>query len=69
MYLPLIVTEPGNITFVVSEGAVVEAGTTVATMQLADPSKVRKADLYDGDLPNFKPPLLVDVKKPHHVFM
>jgi len=35
MYLPLIAPESGQISFAQSEGAVLEAGSIVATMQLS----------------------------------
>jgi acetyl-CoA carboxylase/biotin carboxylase 1 len=66
MYLPLVVSEPGNITFLQSEGAVLETGSVVATMQLADPTKVRKAEIFKGTLPDLAAPVLNDTK-PHHI--
>lgn len=42
------------------------AGDVVATMTLDDPSQVRKAVPYDGDLPAMKPPRSPE-RKLHHI--
>eukprot|EP01114_Cavostelium_apophysatum_P005452 TRINITY_DN1646_c0_g1_i1.p1 TRINITY_DN1646_c0_g1~~TRINITY_DN1646_c0_g1_i1.p1 ORF type:complete len:2220 (-),score=642.37 TRINITY_DN1646_c0_g1_i1:15-6674(-) len=56
MYLPLVATESGRITFTVPEGSILESGAIVATFQLDDSSKVRTATIYEGDLPKMKAP-------------
>ncbi len=66
MYLPLVATESGKITFLKSEGSILEAGATIATLTLDDPTQVRKAVLYEGSLPEMKPSI-VRGEKPHQV--
>lgn len=48
MYLPLIATESGIITFLKAEGSVLNSGQTIASMILDDPSSVRRAQVYEG---------------------
>jgi acetyl-CoA carboxylase/biotin carboxylase 1 len=66
MYLPLTVTEPGLIRFVQTEGNIVEVGALIATIELDDPSKVQRAETFNGTLPEMKPPA-VKGDKPHQV--
>lgn len=66
MYLPLTVTEPGVIRFVQTEGNIVEVGALIATIELDDPSKVQRATLFTGTLPDMKPPA-VKGDKPHQI--
>eukprot|EP01119_Soliformovum_irregulare_P013643 TRINITY_DN365_c0_g1_i1.p1 TRINITY_DN365_c0_g1~~TRINITY_DN365_c0_g1_i1.p1 ORF type:complete len:2213 (-),score=948.81 TRINITY_DN365_c0_g1_i1:73-6711(-) len=56
MYLPMLATEPGVLTYVKNEGSVIQAGDIVATVQLDDPKKVRRAVVCEGDFPEMKPP-------------
>lgn len=65
MYLPLIASEPGIITFVQQEGSILEAGTIVATLELDDPSKVSKVVVYDGKLPSMGTPRIRGEKQHH----
>lgn len=64
--MPLISTEAGKITFIRTEGSVLEPGSLIATLQLDDPSQIRRAKIYDNVLPNMKPPHIKD-DKPHHL--
>lgn len=48
MYLPLVAPESGTLRVCATEGAVIEPGDLLATMELDDPSRVSKADPFDG---------------------
>mmetsp|Transcript_15438 Transcript_15438/g.60339 ORF Transcript_15438/g.60339 Transcript_15438/m.60339 type:complete len:2177 (-) Transcript_15438:96-6626(-) len=63
MYMPLITTEEGTIHFNLSAGSVLHGGETIATLELVDPSSVKKATLYAEDLPTLKPPRRLKQKK------
>jgi acetyl-CoA carboxylase / biotin carboxylase 1 len=72
MLMPLIVSEPGKISFVKPEGSVLEPGDLVATIQLDEPGKVRKAVPFDKKLPNLGSPYPEDGeygRQPHHRFL
>jgi hypothetical protein len=56
MYLPLVATESGHVNFIVPEGSILESGSIVATFQLDDPSKIRTAEIFEGELPEMKVP-------------
>ena len=56
MFMPLLVPEPGCITFKKSEGAVLEPGDLIATVLLDEPGKVRKATLFNKRLPQLGSP-------------
>uniref|UniRef100_A0A7S4ATP2 Acetyl-CoA carboxylase n=1 Tax=Pseudo-nitzschia australis TaxID=44445 RepID=A0A7S4ATP2_9STRA len=50
MIMPLKATESGKITHTVSPGTVISAGDLLASLELKDPSKVKKISVFDGDL-------------------
>ncbi|EGZ19192.1 hypothetical protein PHYSODRAFT_497885, partial [Phytophthora sojae] len=52
MYMPLLIPEAGVIRLLKSEGAVLAPGNCIATMELDDPSCVKKSDVYMGKLPS-----------------
>uniref|UniRef100_A0AAV1VHC7 Acetyl-CoA carboxylase n=1 Tax=Peronospora matthiolae TaxID=2874970 RepID=A0AAV1VHC7_9STRA len=52
MYMPLLTPEAGVIRLLKSEGAVLAPGDCIATMELDDPSCVKKSDVYVGKLPS-----------------
>ena len=56
MYMPLICPEPGVITFELPEGSVLVGGETIARLELDNPSMIKKASLFDQELPSLKPP-------------
>lgn len=56
MYLTLSAPESGKITLVGTEGSSVEVGDVIARLELDDPSKVRRAEVFMGALPNFAEP-------------
>ncbi len=67
MYLALTAPESGFITIEKPEGTSVDVGTVIATLELDDPSKVRRAEQFDGHLPPYGPPQTIG-SKPHQVF-
>lgn len=68
MYLTLTAPESGKITIANTEGTSVEIGEVIATLELDDPSKVRRAERFTGSLPEFKDPQAVGLK-PHQQFL
>eukprot|EP00534_Pseudo-nitzschia_fraudulenta_P008502 CAMPEP_0201147778 /NCGR_PEP_ID=MMETSP0851-20130426/9292_1 /ASSEMBLY_ACC=CAM_ASM_000631 /TAXON_ID=183588 /ORGANISM="Pseudo-nitzschia fraudulenta, Strain WWA7" /LENGTH=2078 /DNA_ID=CAMNT_0047423721 /DNA_START=36 /DNA_END=6272 /DNA_ORIENTATION=- len=50
MIMPLKASESGKITHSVSPGTVISAGDLLASLELKDPSKVKKISVFDGDL-------------------
>jgi len=50
MVMPLIATESGKVSHAKSGGAVIEAGDLLATIELKDPSKVKKISTFSGEL-------------------
>jgi acetyl-CoA carboxylase/biotin carboxylase 1 len=55
MYMPLLTPEAGVIRLLKSEGAVLAPGDCIATMELDDPSCVKKSECYMGKLPVASP--------------
>lgn len=55
MYMPLLTPEAGVIRLLKSEGAVLAPGDCIATMELDDPSCVKKSERYMGKLPAASP--------------
>lgn len=51
MIMPVLALEEGKITLLKTAGAVMEPGDVLARLELADPSKVRKAEKFTGVLP------------------
>ncbi|XP_018332454.1 acetyl-CoA carboxylase isoform X2 [Agrilus planipennis] len=60
MVMTLTATESGSIFFCKRPGAVLDAGSVIATLELDDPSLVTKAQLYKGPFPE------LDVSTPVH---
>lgn len=58
MVMTLTANESGIITYVKRPGAVLDAGSIIATLDLDDPSLVTKAVLYKGPFPE------LDVSQP-----
>ena len=48
MVMPVIATESGAITRACAEGGIVEAGDLLATLELKDPTKVKKIERFSG---------------------
>lgn len=51
MVMTLTASENGNVTFAKRPGAVLDAGSLIATLELDDPSLVTKALDYKGQFP------------------
>uniref|UniRef100_A0A8C0ALK5 Acetyl-CoA carboxylase 1 n=1 Tax=Bos mutus grunniens TaxID=30521 RepID=A0A8C0ALK5_BOSMU len=67
MTTTLNVQESGRVKYVRRPGAVLEAGCVVARLELDDPSKVRPAEPFTGELPS-QPTLPILGEKLHQVF-
>ena len=50
MIMPMKATESGKITNALSPGSVISGGDLLATLELKDPSKVKKIAVFDGEL-------------------
>ncbi|VEU44842.1 unnamed protein product [Pseudo-nitzschia multistriata] len=50
MIMPLKASESGKVTHTVSPGTVISAGDLLASLELKDPSKVKKISVFDGEL-------------------
>ncbi|CAC5416434.1 ACACA [Mytilus coruscus] len=57
MVMELRVSENGCVHFVKRPGAVLDAGSYVARLDLDDPSRVQQAELFTGSLPTLQNPL------------
>lgn len=53
MYMPLLTPEDGIVHFVKQEGSVLAPGDLIATMELDDPSCVKKSEVFEGKLPKY----------------
>lgn len=67
MYLTLRAPEAGTISLVKPAGSALEIGDVVARLELDDPSKVRRAELFKGSLPRYGCPQAPGAK-PHQLF-
>eukprot|EP00741_Cyanophora_paradoxa_P025193 tig00000350_g24318.t1 len=56
MYMPLVAPESGRIHYHKVEGSVLEAGDLIAVLELDDPTKVRRATVWEGVLPALRKP-------------
>lgn len=68
MYLTLSAPESGNITICSTEGTSVDTGDVIAKLELDDPSKVRRAEKFKGQLPLFADPQALG-SKPHQLYL
>ncbi|ORZ00046.1 acetyl-CoA carboxylase [Lobosporangium transversale] len=64
MYMPLIATEDGIVQFIKQPGTTLEAGDIIGILSLDDPSRVRHAKPFEGQLPVMGQPTLYGAK-PH----
>ncbi len=55
MYITMAAPEAGVVTHKKPAGSVLAAGELVATMDLDNPDAVKKADIFEGKMPHFKP--------------
>lgn len=64
MYMPLIAQEDGIVQFIKQPGATLEAGDILGILALDDPSRVKHAQPFTGQLPELGPPQVVGNKPP-----
>ncbi|KAH8696039.1 putative acetyl-CoA carboxylase [Talaromyces proteolyticus] len=64
MYMPLIAQEDGTVQFIKQPGATLEAGDILGILALDDPSRVKHAQPFTGQLPDLGPPQIVGNKPP-----
>ena len=64
MYMPLIAQEDGVVQFIKQPGATLEAGDILGILALDDPSRVKHAQPFLGQLPDLGPPQVVGNKPP-----
>jgi acetyl-CoA carboxylase/biotin carboxylase 1 len=64
MYMPLITQEDGVVQLIKQPGATLEAGDILGILALDDPSRVKHAQPFQGQLPDLGPPQVVGNKPP-----
>ena len=64
MYMPLITQEDGIVQLIKQPGATLEAGDILGILALDDPSRVKHAQPFSGQLPDLGPPQVVGNKPP-----
>lgn len=64
MYMPLVTQEEGTVQLIKQPGAALEAGDILGILALDDPSKVKHAQPFSGQLPTLGPPQVVGSKPP-----
>ncbi|KAL0472779.1 acetyl-CoA carboxylase [Neurospora intermedia] len=62
MYMPLIAQEDGIVQLIKQPGATLEAGDILGILALDDPSRVKQAQPFLGQLPEFGAPVVVGSK-------
>jgi acetyl-CoA carboxylase/biotin carboxylase 1 len=62
MYMPLLATEDGIVQFIKQPGTTLEAGDIIGILSLDDPSRVRHAKPFEGQLPVMGQPTLYGAK-------
>ncbi|KAK3331762.1 acetyl-CoA carboxylase [Cercophora scortea] len=62
MYMPLITQEDGIVQLIKQPGATLEAGDILGILALDDPSRVKQAQNFLGQLPEYGPPVIVGNK-------
>ncbi|KAI9035090.1 acetyl-CoA carboxylase ACC1 [Aspergillus affinis] len=69
MYMPLIAQEDGIVQLIKQPGATLEAGDILGILALDDPSRVKHAQPFTGQLPDMGPPQVVGNKPPQRFFL
>ncbi|PGH13388.1 hypothetical protein AJ79_03667 [Helicocarpus griseus UAMH5409] len=64
MYMPLIAQEDGIVQLIKQPGSTLEAGDILGILALDDPSRVKHAQPFLGQLPELGPPQVVGIKPP-----
>ena len=67
MVMPLKTTESGTLFYVKRSGAVIDAGSVIATLELDNPALVTKAQLYKGPFPELDVSHPISSQKLNHV--
>ncbi|KAK4149263.1 acetyl-CoA carboxylase [Chaetomidium leptoderma] len=62
MYMPLVTQEDGIVQLIKQPGATLEAGDIVGILALDDPSRVKQAQAFVGQLPEYGTPVIVGNK-------
>ena len=62
MYMPLIATEDGIVQFIKQPNSTLEAGDIIGILTLDDPSRVRHAQPFEGQLPAMNSPVIIGDK-------
>ncbi|CAD6505359.1 BgTH12-00850 [Blumeria graminis f. sp. triticale] len=62
MYMPLLAAEDGIVQLIKQPGATLEAGDILGILALDDPSRVKQAQPFLGQLPDLGPPQVVGTK-------
>ncbi|TVY46680.1 Acetyl-CoA carboxylase [Lachnellula occidentalis] len=62
MYMPLLAQEDGIVQLIKQPGATLEAGDILGILALDDPSRVKNAQQFIGQLPDLGPPQVVGTK-------
>ncbi|KAI9735343.1 MAG: acetyl-coenzyme-A carboxylase [Claussenomyces sp. TS43310] len=62
MYMPLLAAEDGIVQLIKQPGATLEAGDILGILSLDDPSRVKHATPFLGQLPDLGPPQIVGTK-------
>lgn len=62
MYMPLIAQEDGTVNLIKQPGSTLEAGDILGILALDDPSKVKSAQPFLGQLPDFGTPTVLGTK-------
>ncbi|KAG8874436.1 acetyl-coenzyme-A carboxylase [Serendipita sp. 405] len=66
MYMPLVASEDGVPTFIKQAGVSLEPGDVIGILELDDPTRVKHAKPFEGQLPPLGAPTVVG-SKPHQV--
>lgn len=64
MYMPLIAQEDGTVNLIKQPGSTLEAGDILGILALDDPSRVKSAQPFLGQLPEFGTPTVLGTKSP-----
>uniref|UniRef100_A0A060T7V3 ARAD1D05412p n=1 Tax=Blastobotrys adeninivorans TaxID=409370 RepID=A0A060T7V3_BLAAD len=62
MYMPLVAQEDGVVQAIKQPGSTLNAGDILGILALDDPSKVKHAQSFEGQLPEYGPPTAVGTK-------
>ncbi|KAK3898322.1 acetyl-CoA carboxylase [Staphylotrichum tortipilum] len=62
MYMPLVAQEDGIVQLIKQPGATLEAGDILGILSLDDPSRVKQAQAFVGQLPEYGTPVIVGNK-------